>query len=325
MQSSRICLVLAALALVTAMSVLPTQVASAAPDTTVVLPSNGATLSGTTQYLDATASSGVSEVQYELTGGPLTDSVIATATPTIYGWAATWNTTSVANGSYTLHSVASSGGITGTSSPVSITVSNAAPSTTVVLPSDCATLSGTTQYLDATASSDVSEVQYELTGGPLNGSVIATATPTYVGWAAAWNITTVANGIYTLESVASYSGGVTGVSPPVTITVISSPPSTCMITPANATLDDAQGWILDAVASAGATSVTFEVNTIPLPAVATIYGWIYDMPATTPCGACVGLTEENDVQSVATFPGGVSVSSPLQGDTFIVYIPEVGP
>ena len=96
----------------------------APPTTTVVLPSNGATLSGT-QPLDATVSSGATGVQYELSGGSLTDSVIATATPTLYGWLANWNTASVPNGTYTLQSVASyQGGVSGTGPGIAITVSN---------------------------------------------------------------------------------------------------------------------------------------------------------------------------------------------------------
>src|ERR1019366_6416210 len=100
----------------------------------VVLPSNGATLSGN-QYLDAVASSGVTRVQYEVTGGSLSDKVVATATPTIYGWLAGWNTTSVPNGTYALQSVASyAGGVSGTSPGVTITVTNAPPNTKVLLP-----------------------------------------------------------------------------------------------------------------------------------------------------------------------------------------------
>ena len=85
--------------------------------------------------------------------------MIATATPTIYGWLASWNTTTVPNGSYTLQSVASSGGLTGTSPGITITVNNPPPTTNVVLPSNGATLSGK-QYLDAVASSGVTRVQY---------------------------------------------------------------------------------------------------------------------------------------------------------------------
>jgi hypothetical protein len=81
--------------------------------------------------------------------------VIATATPTIYGWLAAWNTTNVPNGTYTLQSVASSGGLTGTSPGITVTVvNNPPPTTSVGLPSNSATLSGN-QALDAVASSGV--------------------------------------------------------------------------------------------------------------------------------------------------------------------------
>jgi len=195
----------------------PATITVTPPSTAVVLPSNGATLSGA-QYLDATTSPGVTKVQYELSGGGLTDSVIATGTPTLYGWLAAWNSTSVPNGTYTLQSVASSGGLSGTSTGITLTVNNPPPSTIVVLPSNGATLSGA-QYLDATTSPGVTKVQYELSGGGLTDSVIATGTPTLYGWLAAWNSTSVPNGMYTLQSVASYLGGVSGASPGVTITV----------------------------------------------------------------------------------------------------------
>ena len=109
---------------------------------------------------------------------------------------------------------------TDTSTAVSLTVDNPTPTTTVVLPAAGATLKGS-EYLDATASPDVASVTYELSGGPsdLRDQVIATATSTYVGWAAAWNTTGVLDGSYTLQSVASYAGGVSGTSPPVTVTV----------------------------------------------------------------------------------------------------------
>ena len=94
------------------------------PTTAVVLPSNNASVTGNA-VLDAVASSGVTKVQYQLTGGTLSNALIATATPTIYGWLASWNSTTVPNGQYTLQSVASyAGGVRGTSAPITITVCN---------------------------------------------------------------------------------------------------------------------------------------------------------------------------------------------------------
>jgi uncharacterized protein YjbI with pentapeptide repeats len=190
----------------------------------IVLPSNGAVLTGR-PYLDALAGDapGVTKVIFGLSGGPsdLSDQVIATATPTLFGWLAQWDSASVPNGTYSLTSVATDADSnTSTSTAVPITVNNPLPTTTVVLPADDATLKGL-QYLDAVASTDVSRVVYELSGGPssLSDQVIATATATYVGWAAAWNTTGVPDGSYTLESVASYADGTSGTSSPVSITV----------------------------------------------------------------------------------------------------------
>ena len=131
--------------------------------TAVVLPSNGATLSGS-QWLDATTSSGATKVVYWLWQGP--DGVeIATATPTNYGWLANWKTTTEPNGTYTLNSVATfAGGVDVTSSGITVTVNNPGPTTTVVLPSNGATLSGS-QWLDTIAPQGVTRVQYRGDGG----------------------------------------------------------------------------------------------------------------------------------------------------------------
>jgi hypothetical protein len=190
------------------------------PTTNVVLPANGATVSGN-GALDATASSGVNSVLYEITGGSLHQAVIATGTLTFYGWLARWNSTSVPNGSYTLQSVVTyPNGVSGTSAGVTITVNNPPPTTSVGIPKINATLSGG-QWLDATASPGVTSVNYVISGGPdgLADTLISGSTLTIFGWLGGWNTTSVPDGIYTLESVASYAGGVTGTSAPVTITV----------------------------------------------------------------------------------------------------------
>ena len=191
------------------------------PTTTVVLPSNGASVAGSTS-LDASASDygTLTKVEFHLTGGSLNKALIATATPTIYGWLAAWNTTTVPNGTYVLQSEAYDvAGLSAYSSGVTLIVNNPPPSTTVVIPSGGSTVKGSAVTLDASASSGVSQVRYELTGGSLTDSVIATASPTYYGWLAQWNSQNVPDGTYTLQSVASYAGGVSGVSPGVTVTV----------------------------------------------------------------------------------------------------------
>ena len=124
------------------MEVLGTATAGAtSPTTSVLVPATGATLSGTSASLDASASNATS-VEFLLFGGTYGYSapVVCTATLTYYGWLCSWNTTDVPNGSYALVSEASGAGGNAFSSPISVTVDNAPPSTTVVLPQADGTL-----------------------------------------------------------------------------------------------------------------------------------------------------------------------------------------
>ncbi len=94
------------------------------PTTNVIIPSNGATLSGST-LLDASASNATS-VEFRLFGGiyGYAAPVVCTATPTLYGWLCVWNTVTVPNGSYVLLSEAFNSAGHGFSSGVFITVKN---------------------------------------------------------------------------------------------------------------------------------------------------------------------------------------------------------
>lgn len=173
------------------------------------IPSNGAVLSGT-ETLDAAAGDGpgVTSVVFEASGGTLSDQVVATAKQTLYGWIGQWNTAGVPNGAYNLQSVATdAANNTDASTPVSITVDNTPPSTSVLVPSNGATLSGSTT-LDASASNATS-VEFRLFGGSFGYSapVLCTATLTYYGWLCSWNSATVPNGSYNLLSEASNSSG----------------------------------------------------------------------------------------------------------------------
>ena len=95
------------------------------PVTAVLIPSNGATLSGTAATLDASASNATS-VEFWLFGGSYgyTGHLVGTATPTYYGWLYSWNTTTVPNGSYALLSEAFGPGGSAFSSHLSMTVKN---------------------------------------------------------------------------------------------------------------------------------------------------------------------------------------------------------
>jgi hypothetical protein len=180
------------------------------PTTSILIPSIGATLSGST-YLDASASNATS-VEFLLFGGTYGFSapVLCTATPTLYGWLCAWNTTTVPDGTYTLVSLASNSAGSTFSSGVNIVVNNnnSPPTTRVLIPSNGATLSGST-YLDASATNATS-VAFVLFGGTYGFSdrVLCTATPTLYGWLCAWNTTTVPDGTYTLFSGTGNSAGI---------------------------------------------------------------------------------------------------------------------
>ncbi len=193
-----------------------------APTTTVGLPSSGANLSGGT-WLDASAQSpvGIASVSYEVSGGSVSDLVVSSSSDTADGWIGAWDTTDVPNGTYTLTSVATdTEGTSATSPGVSVTVDNTALHSEVLVPSEGATLSASA-VLDASASgtSDVTAVSFEVSGETLSDHVVGTAVPTLYGWIAEWDTSTVANGTYTLQSVATEVGGTTATSTGITVTV----------------------------------------------------------------------------------------------------------
>jgi hypothetical protein len=82
-------------------------------------------------------------------------------------------------------------------------------------------LSGSAAVLDASAAgtADVTSVSFEVTGGSLSDQLVSPAAPTIYGWIGFWNTTTVPDGTYTLQSVATEVGGTTATSPPITVTV----------------------------------------------------------------------------------------------------------
>ena len=186
------------------------------PTTSVLLPVASATLQGST-WLDAGASSenGIAKVQFEISGGSLSNDVIGTGTGTLIGYLFDFNTNTVPNGTYTLQSVATDkNGLSTTSAPVTVTIENP-PTTSVLVPSTGASLTGS-RYIAATATNATS-VQFLLFGGSygFDAPVICTATLTLYGWLCDWNTTTVPDASYVLVSEASgptgntYSTGVT--------------------------------------------------------------------------------------------------------------------
>ena len=120
-----------------------------------------------------------------------------------------------------LRAVFTNSGGSATADPVTITIQPASPpNTSVLLPSNGATIiSGT--WLDAAASSTagIASVVYEVSGNGVNNLVVSGSGATLYGYIAEWDTTKVANGTYTLQSVATETGGTTALSPGITVTV----------------------------------------------------------------------------------------------------------
>jgi hypothetical protein len=193
--------------------------------TSVGNPSSGSWVSGSSVLLGATASDStgtLSNVEFHLTGGSLNDALVATATSSPWGWYSSWDSTTVPDGTYTLKSVAyNTAGTVAYSTGTTIIVENTPPATSVLIPSDAASVSGTQVLLDASAASNVgvNKVEFHLTGGSLNNALVATGTSTSYGWLVSWDSTTVPDGSYTLQSEAYDGAGNVGFSAPISVTV----------------------------------------------------------------------------------------------------------
>jgi hypothetical protein len=290
MRSSRVLILIAAFVLGAGMSVVPPAVAGAqSPSTAILVPSTGATVSGSSVVLDASASAGVTQVQFELTGGSLTDSLIATAAPTYYGWIAEWNSNTVADGTYTLQSVATEGTSSATGTGISITVTNGTPSVSIVLPpASVSTLTGSV-VLDATASPGVSSVEFTAftgtpgvcppTEGPGGDCTIGYGVPTEYGWLINWDTTLVPNTDYLLIAGAMYPNGTLGISSGVGVDVAN--PGPTVVFPANNSTVSGSQWLDCTIPSELGGPVQFGYFSDGFPevlgtATPTEYGWLYD-------------------------------------------------
>jgi hypothetical protein len=205
------------------------------PTTSVLLPSNSATVSEGT-WLDAGASSpvGIASVTFEVSGGSISDQVVGTGVPTLYGYIGGWDTRDVPNGTYTLQSVATdTTGVSTTSAPITVRVNNGPLSTTVIIPASGATLdTANSLVFDAVASSGATSDSIEVTAST-GITMTYAATLTIFGWiAVAPAFQCAPNQCITVPlsdsivSVATYAGGVSVTSPPVTGTIIAYCPVT---------------------------------------------------------------------------------------------------
>ena len=200
-----------------------------APTVAITAPSNNATISGTVA-ITATASDnvGVSLVEFYANGKLLSAD---NAAPYTYNW----DTTSVANGSYSLTSKAYDAvGNVGQSGVVIVNVNNLVPDTSppvvfITAPANNATVSGTVT-VTASASDNVRVTRVEFY---VNGSLKTTDSAGPYNYV--WDTRTVANGRYTLTAKAYDAAGNVGQSTNIVVTVNNdtTAPTVSLTAPAN--------------------------------------------------------------------------------------------
>ena len=190
------------------------------PTVTMTAPANGATVSGTTVSVSATASDniGVAGVQFKLDGGNL-GAEVTTSPYTI-----TWNSTLASNATHTLTAVARDAAAnTKTATAVTVTVFNpdtTPPTVSMTAPAAGAAVAGTNVTVSATASdaNGVVGLQFLLDGASLGTEL--TTPPYTIGW----NTTGIANGAHNLSARARDAAGNQATSTAVGVTVANGAP-----------------------------------------------------------------------------------------------------
>ncbi len=215
--------------------------------------------------------------------------MVATGTNTAYGWLALWDTAGVANGSYTIRARAIDAAANqGFSTPITVKVDNTAPTTTMLIPSNNASVKGNAVLLDAGASDNNTVTKVEFRNA-LNNTCWGPGTLTIYGWLYQWNSNNVAEGTYTIRSVAFDAAGNTGTSAPITVRVDRTAPTTAVIVPSANNTTVSGNAVLDASATdnVAVTNVQFRAtgpgldNALLGTATLTYYGWIYIWDTTT--------------------------------------------
>ena len=240
------------------------------PSVTITNPADGSTVSSSLSVTaDASDDIGVTQVEFLVDG---TSIGVDTSAP----YSASWDTTTVSDGSHTLSAVATDSiGQTGSDS-VSVTVANntdSPPSVTITNPADGSTVSSSLS-VTANASDDTGVTQVEFFVDSASIGVDATAP-----YSTTWDTTSVSDGAHTLSAVATDDIGQTG-SDSVSVTVANNTGS-----PTSVHIGDLDGTSTNQGRTWTAmVTITVHDNTEALVSGATVYGsWSNGASGSTSC------------------------------------------
>jgi serine protease AprX len=163
------------------------------PSVQITSPPDGADVSGTVDITaDASDDVGVAQVEFLVDG---TSIGVDTTSP----WGLSWDTATVTAGAHVIRAIASDtvGQTAESMVTVNVPVADAPPTVTLTAPASGATLSGTvTVTADASDDVGVAQVEFLVDGASIG---VATTAP----WAMSWDTTTVADGLHTVQVVAT--------------------------------------------------------------------------------------------------------------------------
>ena len=228
------------------------------PTTSITYPNNNATVSGTVSVTaSATDNVGVTRVEFYING-------VLQATDTASPYLFSWNTASLAAGTYTISSKAyDAAGNGGTSANVTVTIAandTTPPAASLTSPVNNATVSGTVSVTaNASDNVGVTKVEFYRDGTLMSASNVAP-------FSYSWNTSTVANGSHTLYAKAYDATGNVGQSATLTVTVNNpvadtTPPTVSISSPvAGATVSGTLAVSASASDNVGVSKVEFYVN-----------------------------------------------------------------
>ncbi len=194
-----------------------------------------------TSPLPGTFSRGTISVAASVTAGTPPDSVQllvdgrASGSPQTSGYLFSWSTTGLADGAHMLSAtVTDSQGRTSTSAPISVTVDNTAPTTSILAP-PAGNYFQTTMPVQAHASDayGVQSVQFLIDGTPVGSALTSPDTTGGYTYSASLGISSLTNGPHTLTDIATDYAGNTTTSAPISFFVGVGPPTVAITSPIN--------------------------------------------------------------------------------------------
>jgi len=282
------------------------------PATAITAPANSGTVSGTVPVTaDASDNVGVIRIEFYVNG-------ILQATDTAAPYVYSWNTSSLATGTYNLMTKAyDSAGNVGQSNNITVNVVNdiTAPVVSLTAPANNSTLSGTVA-INASASDNVGVSNVELY---ING--ILSFAGNVAPYTYNWNTLAIANGSYTLTAKAYDNAGNIQQSSTITVTVLNdttAPIITAFTMPATASSTTVSISSFTAIDNVSVTG--YLVTESASPPLASTTGWSASIPALftfSSTGSKVAYAWAKDAKGnvSVSYSAPVSITIPLPDTT----------